>query len=181
LPKTPKHENKSPDFLLAEYVQLRQEILKRMEIQHQLITLSLTAFGVLTTIGLNNNNVAALLTYPIVTLFLTAAWSQHDLRIGQLGYYICKDIEECFLASDMGWEHRHVPSDVGLLVGKRTLIAVRGVFIGTQSVALLLAILKMVPTPTMPDPILLLVATIMTGITIFLLNESGKKRQVIGQ
>src|SRR3972149_6861285 len=77
------------DFLLAEYAKLRDEILKRTEIQHQLISLALVATGTFLAMG----SVTAKLTYPVLALFLSIAWVKSDIRIGQLGMYIKEEIE----------------------------------------------------------------------------------------
>ncbi len=176
--ETSQITGKTAEFFLQEYSALRQEILKRMEIQHQLVTLTLTAFGVLTTVGLNSDP-NALLAYPILTVFLTAAWSQNDIRIGQIGYYIREAIEEKFLATSLGWEHRHITSRQGLLVGARAILAAQGIFIGTQLMALLLATLKMLPHPTLLNLILLGLDILVLLATIFLFTEYQSTRKSV--
>ena len=74
-------------FLLAEYDALRGEILKRSEIQHQLLSFSLAALGALMAVGLKDSP-SALLAYPILVLFLAVGWVYNDLQIAQIGLYI---------------------------------------------------------------------------------------------
>lgn len=167
-PNTRPAQDKTHEFLLAEYAALRQEILKRMETQHQVVSLSLTAFGVLGTVGFNNN-ISALLAYPILSLFLAMAWSQNDIRIGQIGQYICEEIEERLLDDKHGWEHWHRFSDSGLFVGRRTVRSARGTFLSTQFIALLFAVLKLNPTAPTQDLALLVIASASTLITAFVL------------
>ena len=51
--------NKAPEpdvFLLAEYAALRAELLKRIELQHQLISLTLIVFGTMLSFGLQTRS-----------------------------------------------------------------------------------------------------------------------------
>ena len=43
-------------FLISEYSALREEIVKRIEIQHQLLSLALIATGTILTIGFQTSN-----------------------------------------------------------------------------------------------------------------------------
>ena len=128
----------TPDFLLAEYSALRDEILKRSEIQHQLVSLSLIATGTFLTIG----STTATLAYPILATFLAAAWAQNDFRIRQMGMYIKKRIEEKLLGSNLGWEHVHASSPSIANLGSLSLFASRGIFVGTQILTVLISLLK---------------------------------------
>src|SRR5688500_9606440 len=65
-------------FLLAQYDALREEILKRLDIQHQLILGALVALGTVLTVSTQRGSSAVLLMYPYLSLFLTLAWSQND-------------------------------------------------------------------------------------------------------
>ena len=81
-------------FLKEEYQVLRGEILKRTELQHQLISIALLAFGSLLALGFGKDgSPQATLAYPLLTVALAAAWSQHDIRIRQIGEYIRDNIE----------------------------------------------------------------------------------------
>src|ERR1022692_2709971 len=91
-------------FLMAEYKALRDEILKRSEMQHQLISITLVALGGLATIGLKDSP-SALLAYPMLALFLSAAWTYNDIQIAQLGIYIRYRIEDPLIGEGLGWEH----------------------------------------------------------------------------
>jgi hypothetical protein len=134
--------NTASQFLLAEYSALRAEVLQRSEAQHQLVSLALTGAGVLISVGLERNSTTVILAYPVFAVFLSAAWSQHDIRIGEIGTYIRERIENKLLGNDLGWKHAHTGSRLGLMVGSRSFLASRGILVGTQLLAVILASLK---------------------------------------
>ena len=84
LPATPIAADTSVDFLIAEYSALREEILKRTELQHQLILAALVAVGTFLSVGLETNSVLIMLLYPILALFLATAWEQNNIRVQEL-------------------------------------------------------------------------------------------------
>lgn len=73
---------------LAEYAALRNEIVKRIEIRHQLLVLMLAAFGILLPLGVEKEVVEALLIYPLLVLCMAFEWMHIDVRIGEMGEYI---------------------------------------------------------------------------------------------
>jgi hypothetical protein len=85
--------NDPSQFLLAEYRELRSEILKRSELQHQLVSIALVAFGTLAAVGLRDAP-SALLAYPMLAAFLATSWAYNDIQIAQLGAYIRYRIEK---------------------------------------------------------------------------------------
>jgi hypothetical protein len=164
----PIHQSKdSTDFLLAEYIALRAEILKRIELQHQLITLSLVATGTFLSVGLQGSP-TLILTYPILAMFIGAAWSQSALRISQMGTYIRRRIEEGFLSGELGWEHMRANTDAPFF-GSLSIFMSRGIFVGTQILAVFAALLK--TTFSQADIILFPIDGIAIVITIFLIRR----------
>jgi hypothetical protein len=91
-------------LLIAEYNALREEILKGSEVQYQLIALTLTAFGLILTVGLQAKNVSILLVYPILALFLATVWTNTQARNAGIGAYIRKNIEPRAAEKAIGWE-----------------------------------------------------------------------------
>jgi hypothetical protein len=128
-------------FLLAEYGQLRGEILKRSELQHQLISIALVAFGGLAAVGLRDSP-SALLAYPMLALFLATAWSYHDIQIAQLGMYIRYRIEGKLLDGDLGWEHARLSDRASRQIGSLIKVATRGILWGSECLAIGLYLLK---------------------------------------
>jgi hypothetical protein len=156
------------DFLLAEFGKLRDEILKRTDIQHQLVSLALVATG--TFIVIESTTIK--LTYPILALFLSVAWMQNDIRIGQLGGYIREQIEGRL--GGIGWEHYHAPiGDLGP-IKNLARFASRGILCGTQILIVLVA-LRSVPSAL--DRILCGVDTVAILATYALLSLHEKKRK----
>jgi hypothetical protein len=149
------------DFLLAEYAALRDEILKRTEIQHQLISIALIATGTFLAI----QSVTVKLTYPILALFLSIAWVQSDIRIGQLGIYIREQIEGRL--GNIGWEHFLTPKrDLGK-IGNLARFASLGILCGTQFLTVLVS-LQATSFSTM-DKVLLCLDSLVIILTIILL------------
>ena len=130
------------DFLLAEYAQLKSEILKRSEFQHQLISIALVALGALAAVGLKDSP-SALLAYPMLALFLGAAWSYNDIQIAQLGVYIRYRIEDQLIGQGLGWEHRSgVSESASKEIGALAKFATRGILWGSEFLAIGLYLLK---------------------------------------
>lgn len=135
-----KTKDPSP-FLLVEYAQLRGEILKRSELQHQLISIALVAFGGLTAVGLKDSP-SALLAYPMLALFLAAAWSYNDIQIAQLGIYIQYRIEDPLLGGGLGWENARVSDRASKQIGSLAKLATRGTLWGSEFLAVGLYLVK---------------------------------------
>ncbi len=114
-------------FLLEEYKELRDEILKRSEIQHQLISFSLAALGALMAVGLKDSP-NALLAYPIVTVGVAIGWTYNDLQIAQLGLYIKHRIEIRLAAPGEGWQHYITSQAASKRIGSLAKLSTRGVF-----------------------------------------------------
>lgn len=174
-----KPAQRQPDFLLAEFSALRAEMLKRIELQHQLIVAALVAAGTFLTVsvtrpvtGPTTGPVNISLAFPIFALFFAAAWSQNDLRIWQMGKYIRKRIEGEFLGSDMGWESIQATSRVGGF-GSLSLFSSRGILVGTQILTVVAALFT--ATFSQLEIVLFIVDAIIILITILLLWRRGQK------
>jgi len=155
--------NTNDAFLLAEYHELREEILKRSELQHQLISFSLAALGALMTVGLKDSPMA-LLIYPIVTLGLAIGWAYNDLQIAQLGLYIRYRIEDK-LAGSHGWEHAIALQVSSKVIGRLAKLATRGVF-WTSAVLALLLYVSQRPTPWPTTIQELVIEDLVLGVSI---------------
>lgn len=95
--------------VLAEYAALRDEIVKRIEIRCQLLVLTLAAFGVLLSVGVEKDVPEALLVYPLLALCMAIEWMHVDVRIGEMGDYIREHIEkEPASAHDFPWWETHI-------------------------------------------------------------------------
>jgi hypothetical protein len=164
-------------FLLAEYNQLRGEILKRSEIQHQLISIALVALGGLTSIGLKDSP-NALLAYPMLALFLSAAWAYNDIQIAQLGIYIRYRIEDQLIGTGLGWEHAILSDRASKQIGARVKLATRGILWGSEFLAVGLYLLKRLgiglpigPAERKGEVVLLILAIAAVACTILVLRN----------
>lgn len=93
----------------AEHTGLREEIIKRIELQVQLVSITLAAAGVFLAVGLPKDlpagaspSAAPLLVYPLLALFTWATWVFHQLRITEVAMYL-KSLERKF-PDILGWE-----------------------------------------------------------------------------
>jgi hypothetical protein len=158
------------EFLLAEYGKLRDEILKRTDIQHQLLSLALVATGTFIVI----DSVTVKLTYPILALFLSIAWIQSDIRIRQLGVYIREHIEGRM--GNIGWEHFHTPMrDLGK-IGNLARFSSIGILCGTQLLTVLVSIGA--NSLTMIEKVLLCIDILVIIFTIVLLSPHKIKSKL---
>ena len=154
-------------FMLAQFSALREEILKRTEIQHQLITLAVVASGAFLSVNIGGLQTVPL-AYPVLAMFLAAAWSQNNVRILQIGGYIKENIEKKLLANDLGWEHHVGTLRGGGKFGSLSFLASRGILIGTQLLTVGVSIFK-TDFPKKDIALLILDAGIIF-FTIFLLR-----------
>ena len=137
--------------MLAEYNALRDEILKRVELQQQILSLTLVIFGTILTFGLQVHSASIILLYPLLSLFLAASWRHDGLTVKRISIYIRDQIEAPIGENTLGWEHRArrrqksqskftFLSAKGAFAGGFNFLSARGVFAGTSLLATLLAI-----------------------------------------
>jgi hypothetical protein len=127
-------------LMVAEYTMLREEIVKRIEIQHQLLSITLLAAGALLGIGAQSalpSSGVALQIYPILALYLSVAWAHNGARVVTISGYL--RVLEAKSRGELGWEsfvHRHASPPT------RSILAARGIFVTTQILALALAFVR---------------------------------------
>jgi len=127
------------DFAIAEYSALRDEILKRIELQNQVLNLTLILAGTVVSVGFQlNNGPIMLLIYPPIALVLSSGWEQNNLRIRQIGIYIREIIEG--RSSGGGWEQYRIRTEVP---ASGTARFARSAFIITQIVTVALSWLQL--------------------------------------
>ena len=86
--------------LATEYNALRVEIVQRIGLRQQTLSIALTIAGVFLGIGVTRDTVA--LVYPPLATFLAIAWAQNDLRIKHAATYIREHLEVA--TPHLGWE-----------------------------------------------------------------------------
>lgn len=130
-------ESESVQIRLAEYSALRAEILNRANTQHQLVSLAIIAAGTIFIASFqsrdNSTAAALLLAYPMLAMFLAAAWIHNEFLVWQLAYYIKYRIEERLGVARLGWEHYRSTA----ATPRFNYLASTAIFIGSQVVALI--------------------------------------------
>ncbi len=156
------HEGTKNEFLLVEYSALREEIVKRIELEYQLIYLSLVTFGVICGLGLPAHSSLVILFYPIFATCIIAGWVNSDNSIQYIANYIKNHIETKLGEDNTGWEHRfEVQKSNGL-----SALSVIGTFTGTSLFAILVGI-PLIHIDAIE--ILLLIVSIISMILSFVL------------
>src|SRR5690348_1002208 len=136
---SPEYTPETLTLLLAEYNALREEILKRMELQHQVMFLALPVFGTILGVGIQFRASSIVLLYPIIAVFLAATWAWNHRRVRELGAYIRVRIEARVGQTHMGWES-YISQISHPRLGSLNFIASRGIFLETSVIAIVVAI-----------------------------------------
>lgn len=161
------------EFFLQECASLHDEINTRLAQRGNLFTFTIITAGSLLSLGASANAEIALF-YPVLSLFLAAAWSNEDRKIGSLSAYLHEREQFYGIA---GWEtyHRVTRKKPGLFPVNwqpfHTLsFATRGVFLSTQVLAILVGFTQVLTKGTLASiwPLLSLaiLATIITAFVI---------------
>lgn len=130
------------DEMILQYEALRSEVLARMNMRQQLMTMTIAGAGVFSVIVTGDIiRPIFLLLYPLLTLCIAIAWSHHDVRIGEIGDYIRQYIEPSF--SGLQWEKfmRELYHGNDSISKSMAEYAGLGTFIGTEVAAVILALL----------------------------------------
>jgi hypothetical protein len=155
------------EIVKTEYASLRDELLKRIEIRHQIVSLHLIVAGTFLTIGAQPDIPAVvLLVYPVLTMFIAATWARNDSRIKYIGAYIRDNIE--LLTKNVLWEtHRlEKAAKPGFLwLSRLRIFSTMGLFLVTQVLALGLAVSRLVYSAE--EIILLVLDMVAIAITTY--------------
>jgi 8-oxo-dGTP diphosphatase len=127
--------------LLVQFNTLRAEILERMNMRQQILTVALAGVGLFSISVTGEITLPIfLLLYPPLGLCLAIAWSHHDVRTGEIGEYIFRHIEPHFAA--LNWEKfmRELYASRNNISKSMAEYASMGTFIGTEIAAIILAV-----------------------------------------
>ena len=158
-----------------EYVALREEILKRMELRTQILFGTLTLAGVL--LGFASSNLLAILVYPIISSFLAMTWAQNDIGLKQVSKYIREHLENKIPGLD--WEvYRYKGGRRMTRFGnlRFSILSFGGVFLITQFVSLLV-VLPRYSTFTNIEWIVASIAVLFTIVTIIIIVIAIKRTE----
>jgi hypothetical protein len=86
------------ELAVAEYQSLRTEIIKSIEIQFQLVGITVVAFGSITSIAFASRNPFVALIFPVVALILNVCFLNHVHSINRLATYT-RAVEEQIVSS----------------------------------------------------------------------------------
>lgn len=114
-------------LVVAEYSSLRTEILKLIELQAQLVSLSVLAVGTVLGVAIQTKNSSLAFVYPLLSLILGIAWLNHSHAISRCAAYLSQELEPRFGGVALGWERfvRRTP----LRFGKFGYWGIRSVFV----------------------------------------------------
>lgn len=171
----------STSLLLAEYNALRNEILKRMDVENQLATFTVIVFGTILGIGLQNKSAVLILLYPTLATFFAIGWSHSNYMIFQIGTYLKQHVESVVGVDKMGWEHYrtmkslYVWSARGIFLTTEVLaIAVGLSLIPLSTTFLTLPLRQVIMSPDFTVNILLCIAFVSLFLTFFILRQTPK-------
>jgi hypothetical protein len=121
----------------AEYMSLREEVLKRIESRQQTISIALTLAGAFLGLGWNAGAVVILI-YPLIALLLAVGWAQNEVFIKQINAYIRDTLEN--QVSGLGWQRysQQRMSELKVLGWPLEVLAIGGIFALTQIMAVAL-------------------------------------------
>lgn len=122
-------------LVAAEYVSLRSEIVKLIDLQAQLVSLTVISTGAIIGVAVQVKSASLAFVYPVLALILGISWLNHALA-GRIAKYLSQDFEPRCGDGVLGWERfvRRNPLRFGML----GYWGVRSVFMGSSLVALLI-------------------------------------------
>jgi len=180
--------------IMLEYNALRDEILKRIELRQQIISITLVLLTAILSVtfaqeGLKENfstlKIPSLaFIYPPIATSLALGWIQHEYRINLLGYYIHEHIEKSIPC--LGWE-KHViinTSEGSKLKWYYILLSHGGVFIWTEIIAIIVGIFMFRNTSLESGFIALDILSLLIIITVMFnlyIDTKNQKDRIIAE
>jgi hypothetical protein len=130
--------------ILAEFEALRDEIIKRQESRHQLLTFTLILAATILSFGTEKDtSVLVLLIYPVLGFFLALYMKHIQSGAVDISQYIKDNIESRLLS--LGWEKRIRDLQNNKkrhFISRTKGIPIFGIFVVTEIIAVILAIPK---------------------------------------
>lgn len=120
-------------IVCAEYSSLRQEILKMIEMQFQVISILVVALGAMLSVALQSKIAAIAFTFPFLSLFLCVIWQNKAHAISRCSIYLALELEPRVGSNLLGWESwvRLNPPTRGVI----GYLGVRSIFPGSSLAA----------------------------------------------
>ena len=167
---TEQMDEKTIENMKLEYNALRSEIVERIGLRQQMLSITLTVTGVVLGFGVNNGTIALIL--PPLILFLVSAWTQNDLRIRDAAIHIREEIEAHL--DGLQWETliQKEREKTKSKNWRRTLLSHGGIFISAQLIAVLVGITQYRETDQ--EKILMAVDALSILITLIILRTARR-------
>jgi hypothetical protein len=123
-------------LVVAEFVGLRSEITKLIELQSQLVSLTVVTVGAVLGVAVQARSPSLAFVYPVLALILGITWLNHAHAISRCALYLSEEFEPRHGGGKLGWEAfvRRNPLRFGML----GYWGVRSVFMGSSVVALII-------------------------------------------
>ncbi len=122
----------------AEFMTLREEVLRRIDARQQTLSVTLTLAGAFLGLGWGAGS-SVLLMYPLIALFLAVSWAQNEVFIKQINAYIRDHLENGAGYQTYSQGNR---SEIRVWGWPIEIIAIGAVFILTQVMAIGLGIYR---------------------------------------
>jgi hypothetical protein len=155
---------------LEEYKMLRDDMQQRIRFRFQLFSLLLAALGFILPFGIEKQNPAVLLVYPVISFFLALSWVHQGAIMRKIGRYLRDELEP--KVAGLEWE-AYVNRDSKRfsqfsIIG---FFASSGFILFSQALTLALAFLGMPPVESWNNLMILMtaVACLATLLTLFYL------------
>jgi len=139
-------KSKKQQALLEEYATLRTEVLARHGLRNQILLFTITGLGIVLSLPLANQELYKIaLFFPVLAAFLAVGWSQHDIRIGEIGEFIALKIEP--KVPRLTWEGHlrkervaAAPRTILKPIVRTSELYALGIFVGSQVLAIVSSI-----------------------------------------
>jgi hypothetical protein len=134
-----KQKRDQRSALCTEYKALREEIVKLFDVRTNLIHFCLLTFGAILSFGAASPTYfpILLLIYPLLASYFAFGWAHNHYRIGEIGHHIKDSIE--LKIDGLEWENTLRENTKNHFRSQEPFA--KGVFLGTQSVSILLALI----------------------------------------
>ncbi len=136
------HEAESRSGAELEYLTLREEALRRGEQRQSLLGITVTLAAAFLGIGWGTGGAVALMIFPPMAALLALVWVQNEAHVNRINVYIRENLS--LRIPGLLWEQYRREQMLRNRVGKYPLdiLAVGGVFIGAQILAVVLALFR---------------------------------------
>lgn len=104
-----------------EYIALREEVIKRIEIQGRIIQINLTFITAILAIIASGLSISwgLIMAYPPLGALIAGWWAKNEYNKHLLTLYIRNNLEPSF--EGLGWEKWRASNDFDVIVSKRKL------------------------------------------------------------